>query len=176
MNEIDLNDGRVFLRAPEPEDIPTMYGWENDSEVWSLGNQPALFSRKNIADYVDNYDADIYSARQLRFIVCESESGRSVGTADLYDFDPVNLRSAIGILIDREFRCKGYASGALRLVERYSIGRLSVHQLWAIVAGSNVASRKLFEVAGYRIAGCLRSWVREDRHFEDAYIYQKLFP
>ena len=176
MNEIKLYDEKVFLRAPEPEDIPAMYDWENDAEVWSMGNQPSLFSRKNIADFVNNYDADIYATKQLRFIVCERESGKSIGTVDLYDFDPVNRRAAIGILIDRGYRRQGYASDALSIIEGYCSDRLGLHQIWAIVASGNVPSRRLFENSGYNITGCLKSWVRYGSGYADAYLYQKLFP
>lgn len=176
MNDSLLNDGTVFLRAPEPYDISKIYEWENDSEAWSFGNQSAPFSMQNIENYINTYDADIYSSKQLRFIICDCKSKENVGCIDLYDFDPVNLRSAIGILIDKSFRLHGYGSRALGLLENFCVARHGIHQLWAIVAQDNTPSRKLFEKGGYTISGCLRSWIRENRHFKDAYIFQKLFP
>lgn len=176
MTDTLLNDGIIALRAPEPYDIERMYLWENDSEIWSFGNQAAPYSKKNIEDYINGYNADIYSARELRFIIVEVESDTSVGTIDLFDFDPVNLRSAVGILIDSSYRRKGYAARALQLLKQFSVSRLGIHQLWAVVSKENTPSRNLFEKTGFNISGCLRSWIREGRHFSDAYIYQQLFP
>lgn len=169
-----LSDNNIFLRAPEPSDIPIMYSWENDAAVWSFGNQSAPFSEKNIEDFVINYQADIFAARQMRFIVCTCHNGLPVGTVDLYDFDPVNKRAAVGILIDTSHRRKGYALGALRILERYARARIDLHQIWAVVAKDNHPCRSLFEAADYSISGCLKSWIRINDSYSDAYIFQKL--
>ena len=33
-----LENERVCLRALEPEDLELLYRWENDSELWEVGN------------------------------------------------------------------------------------------------------------------------------------------
>ena len=50
-----------------------------------------------------------------------------------------------------------------------------MHQLAAVVSVDNAASRALFDAAGYRTAGRLRSWVRRGRSYIDVLLYQRLF-
>ena len=169
-----LRDDKVFLRALESADAGLLYLWENDTRLWNVGCATAPFSLRQLEDYIANYDADIFSARQLRMVVCENSTGSAVGTADLYDFDPVNMRAGVGILISEDYRGRGYGECAIRLLERFGFMRLNLHQLWAVVPESNIASRTMFERAGYRITGRMRSWVRCGSSYEDAYLYQRL--
>lgn len=170
-----LTDGRIVLRALEPIDVDTLYKWENDSSLWSAGVTLAPFSRKQLWDYVNNYDGDIYAAKQLRLMIDIPSDGFpiTIGAIDLYDFDAVNSRCAIGILIDTPYQHQGYASAALRLIEEYCHTRLSLHQLYCIVAEDNAPSRGLFDKAGFKISGRLKSWIRVASSYTDAYFYQK---
>lgn len=167
-----LTDDKITLRALEPTDIDLMYRWENDAELWRYGSTVAPFSRKQIWEYIAGYDADIYSARQLRLMIVDNASGDAVGAVDLTDYDPANQRAAIGIFVDLEFQRKGIASAAIRLVERYCAERLGMHQLWAIVSGDNTPSRSLFTSLGYKISGRLQSWLKTRASYCDAYLYQ----
>ena len=169
-----LSDGVVTLRALEPADVNTLFVWENDPRVWSAGASLAPYSLKQLADYVENYDGNIYKAGQLRLMISLAENGETIGTLDFYDFDAANSRSGVGILIAPEYRRKGYGLRALALGEKFCQHRLSLNQLYSIVGEQNSASRALFERAGYSCSGRLRSWLRESGRFSDALIYQKI--
>lgn len=171
-----LTDGTISLRALEPIDVDTLYRWENDPAVWGVGLTLAPYSRKQLWDYVNNYDSDIYAARQLRLMIdlINAEGmTQTIGTLDLYDFDPANSRCGVGILIDSDARRHGYGLRALNLAADYCRGRLSLHQLYCIVGEENAASRRLFEKAGFRISGRLKSWLMSGNSYSDAYICQK---
>lgn len=171
-----LTDGIISLRALEPIDVDTLYRWENDPAVWGVGLTLAPYSRKQLWDYVNNYDGDIYAARQLRLMIDTRDAeGRTqtIGTIDLYDFDPANSRCGIGILIAPEHRGKGYGLRALTLAAGYCRGRLSLHQLYCIVGEENSSSRRLFEKADYNICGRMKSWLLSGGKYSDAYICQK---
>lgn len=167
-----LIDDKITLRALEPTDIDIMYRWENDAELWRYGSTVAPFSRKQIWEYIAGYDADIYSARQLRLMIIDNSSGNAVGAIDITDYDPANQRAAVGIFVDSAYQRMGYASAAIRLTEEYCAERLGVHQLWAIVPGDNKPSRSLFTSLGYKISGRLQSWLKTRTSYVDVYIYQ----
>lgn len=169
-----LSDDLITLRALEPADAEALYLWENDTRLWNVGCANAPFSLRQLEDYIAGYDADIYSARQLRLVIAEKNTGRAVGTADIYDFDPVNQRAGIGVLVEERQRGRGIGGRAVRLLERYAFLRLGLHQLWAVVPADNTPCREMFTRAGYRITGCARSWVRSGHGFVDAYLYQRL--
>lgn len=161
------------LRALEPIDVDTLYRWENDPAVWGVGSTLAPYSRKQLWDYIDSYDGDIFVAGQLRLMI-ELPTGETIGTADLYDFDAVNSRCAVGILIAPPYRRQGHGLAALVALADYCRTRLSLHQLYSIAGADNTASRALFERAGYTISGRLRSWLRSANTYTDAYLYQKM--
>lgn len=169
-----LSDELITLRAPEPTDVETLYRWENDTRLWDVGRACAPYSRAQLEAYIENYDADIYAQRQLRLMVVDRATGTTVGAVDLYDFDPVNLRAGVGIIIDSDYNRRGYATHALALLELYSRRRLGLHQLWAIVPDDNAPSRQLFTAAGYATAGHLRSWIRIGNRYSSALIFQLL--
>lgn len=168
-----LSDGIVALRALENDDIDLLYIWENDPELWSVGITLAPYSRGQIQDYVTNYDADIFTARQLRLMIVEVASGCTIGTADLFDFDPVNSRSGIGIMVAQPYQRRGYALRALSIIENYCRSRLSLHQLYCVVGADNLPSRELFSKAGYKISGRLKSWLKAGGKFTDTYLMQR---
>ena len=161
------------LRALEPIDVDTLYSWENNPAVWGVGSTLAPYSRTQLWDYIDSYDGDIYSAKQLRLMI-DLPGGETIGTVDLYDFDAANSRCAVGILIAPPYRRQGYGRAALDALADYCRTRLSLHQLYCIAGADNIASRTLFERAGYTISGRLRSWLRSANTYTDAYIYQKM--
>ena len=152
-----LTDGTISLRALEPEDVDILFGWENDTDVWDDGATIAPFSRALLADYV-----------------VKAEGEESIGTIDLYDFDPRNRRCGVGILIAAPYRRCGYAAAALRLLINYCSRHLGIHQLYCVAGVDNVASRQTFLSTGFKIAGKLRSWIRSGQSYRDAFIMQLL--
>ncbi len=169
-----LTDGTLRFRALEPTDVDVLMAWENDTSLWEVGATVAPYSRKQLWEYIDTYDGDIYRACQLRFMIEECCSGTAVGTADLFDFDALNRRSSFGLLIAREYSGRGYGARAAAILEQYCRLRLGLHQLWCVIPADNAASRALFQKLDYRISGRLRSWLRTGESYRDAYVYQKI--
>ena len=164
----------LFLRPLEPEDLDLLYQWENDTRLWKNGSTLTPFSRFALRQYLADARQDIYQARQLRMMIVEKESNKAAGTIDLYDFDPLNGRAGVGILVDENFRKKGYALQALSSMEDYAFNHLKLHQLYAFVPAGNLPSRALFEKAHYERSGILKDWTSIDRSFTDVIVMQKI--
>lgn len=169
-----LTDGTITLRAPEPHDIDIMYMWENDASIWTDGSVRAPMSRKMLFDYVNGYNPDPNATGQLRMIITLCDSGETIGCIDLYDYDALNRRSGVGIVIDKAFRGRGYGRHSLELLAEYCRESLGLHQLWAIVSRKNQPSLSLFEKSGFRSCGSLRSWIRVGTSFHDALFFQRI--
>ncbi len=168
-----MNDDKIKLRALEPTDLDLLFQWENDASLWAVGSTIAPFSRKQLWDYIENYDGDIFSARQLRFMIEDIAGARAVGMIDLYEFDPINCRVFVGIMIDSSCGHQGYATRALTLLADYARNRIGVRQLAAIIPDGNEYSKKLFAKCGYEPTARLKSWLKTCNSFSDAIIYQK---
>lgn len=167
-----FTDGIITLRAPEPSDLDAMYRWENDAQFWEGGDTCAPLSRHLLETFISNYDGNIAATHQLRLVITTSGNGNVVGTIDLFEYSPIHLRAGIGIIIDGNFRRRGLGLRALRLTASYCRTHLGLHQLWCHIAADNIASRQLFEKAGFTPSGQLRSWLRRGNNFADVHIYQ----
>ena len=163
-----LSDNVILLNAPEPADVYGMYLMENDPEIWNDGVTFAPLSRKQLWDYVDSYDGNIFATGQLRMIVRLVANNSMAGIVDLYDYDRVNRRAYVGITVAKTMRGQGIASRALTLLCEYCRVQLGMHQLAAIVRCDNEASLRAFTKCGFRECGVLKSWVRRGSEWTDA--------
>ncbi|HEX8515781.1 MAG TPA: GNAT family protein [Bacteroidia bacterium] len=167
-----LKGKHILLRALEPEDIDLLYAWENDTKNWNVSNTQTPFSRFLLEQYITTSHVDIYSAKQLRLMICKLE-GTAVGSIDLFDFDPNHLRAGIGILIaEKTDRRKGYASEALDLLVRYSFELLNLHQLYCNITTDNESSILLFQKHGFQITGIKKQWIRNGNEYKDELLLQ----
>ena len=157
-----LEGSNILLRAVEPDDLEFLYRCENDTSVWRYGTTTAPYSRFTLKQYIEEAQADIYTARQLRLIVCRKDTGNEpVGAIDLFDFDPYHLRASVGIVVvGDENRGHGFASESLQLIIGYAFDFLHLRQLYCSVAADNAASLHIFEKAGFRQCGLRAEWLR----------------
>lgn len=174
MPNIMLANDFIRLRALEPTDIDTIYRWENDTRLWADSSVVAPFSRKQVWDYINSYTADPFVSGELRLMIADAVQGTPLGLIDLTDFDPVNRRAQVGVMVDFEHQRRGVAGAALELMAQYCRERLGLHQVWAIVAADNRASRALFTAGGFAVSGHLKSWLRVGREYRDACFYHRI--
>lgn len=170
---VTLTGNTIYLRALEPEDLEFIYRLENNETLWEVSNTQTPYSRFLIRQYLENAHQDIFEAKQLRLAICINGSFDAVGLIDLFDFDPVNNRAGVGIVIqDEKERYKGYGKEALQLVIGYSFNMLQLHQLYANIGVDNIASTTLFTNFGFRLIGIKKDWNRRENHFYDEALYQ----
>jgi diamine N-acetyltransferase len=174
-------DTEIILRALEPTDIDALYKWENDPEIWHVSNTCTPYSKYILEKYIENSHLDIYQVRQLRMMIDIRENGngdqRSVGTVDLFDFDPYHNRAGIGILIgEKSDRRKGFACMALKKFLEYSFHSLQLHQLYCNISEGNRDSLSLFKKCGFKITGRKKEWVKTPAKYVDEYLLQLINP
>ncbi len=164
----------IELRALEPSDIDILYNWENNQKLWHLSNTVAPFSKFILEQYLMNADQDIYSAKQLRLMIDKTEEKikTTIGAIDLFDFDPVNKRAGIGILIDKSEQKRGYATQALEKLVEYCFNVLQLHQLYCNITTDNLASLELFKKQSFEIIGIKKEWLLIKDKWVDEYILQ----
>lgn len=149
----------IQLRKLEPTDLPYLYRWENDAFVWADGANHNPLSQQDLRDYIASTTGDIYRDGQLRLII--EEDGLTIGCIDLFDLDPRNRRAAIGMYIAPEYRGKGIAREAVRLLELYAFGFLHLRLIYAIISIHNTACTALYRSAGYTPSSPLPAWTLE---------------
>ena len=164
----------ISLRALEPEDVEVLYRWENDVSNWIVSDTLAPFSLNVLRQYIDNAHLDIFTTKQVRFIIEENSIKTPVGAIDLFDFDPLHQRAGVGILIDSNFREKGFAKQALILIEEYCKEILHLHQMYANITHDNTQSLSLFKQLGFELIGVKKEWRKIHHQWVDELMFQKI--
>jgi len=164
----------IYLRALEPEDLSFLEQIENDERLWHLSNTQTPFSKQLLKKYLENSQRDIFDVKQLRLVICQNETHLQFGFVDIYDFSPQHKRAGLGIILDTDFRGKGYAKEAINMVLNYGFDHLDLHQFFAYVELSNIKSRKLFETCGFQKNGERKDWNYHHKKFHTEAIYQNI--
>ncbi len=103
------------------------------------------------------------------------------GCVDLYNYDPLNRRAAVGIMVSKEYRRQGYAFAMLQALERHFTPQSLIthhssliHSLYADIAVTNTASIALFQKAGYQQCGHFKDWLVVNNKYVDSIRMQKI--
>jgi diamine N-acetyltransferase len=169
-----LKGEKVILRVIEPSDLDIILNWENDSRFWYVSDTLVPYSKHIIEQFV-NTSQDIYTNKQLRFIICLQENNNPIGLVDIFDFDGFHKRAGIGVMIkEGENRGKGYASEALGLVKEYCFSVLCLKQIFCNVLEENDESLRLFKAKGFEIVGLKKAWRKSSAGFKNEYMLQMI--
>ncbi len=164
---------KIRLRALEPEDLELLYEWENNISFWTISNTISPFSKYTLRLYLEKSHKSIYETGQLRLMIDLIEEKTTIGTIDIFDFDPFHKRAGLGILIaDEAYRKKGYASMALKCLVDYCFKTLQLHQLYCNIIANNTESIDLFKKQGFVQAGVKKDWIKTSDGYLDEYLFQ----
>lgn len=172
-----LEEKNIKLRAIEPSDADLIYEWENDSSLWHAGNTTEPFSYQIIKQYVKNAHLDLFQTHQLRLMIDlkndQGEPFATIGSIDLFEIDTFHQMAGVGILIHKkEYRKKGYANQALKVMIKYAFQVLLLHQLYCNIDEDNEPSIKLFKNNGFQITGNKKDWIRTQNGWKDELFLQ----
>ncbi len=166
-----LEGKNIRIRTIEPNDIDILLAWENNTQNWRVSNTFVPFSRKLMEEYIFSAQ-DIFSTKQVRFIIEDLNTKEALGCIDLFDYDPFHLRAGVGILIDEKSRERGIAKESLEVLKKYCFSHLKLHQIYCTIAASNKASIHLFEKSNFVQAGVKKDWLNFGEKWEDELFYQ----
>ena len=158
----------IRLRKIEPTDLPYLYQWENDAQMWADSDTHNPLSQYDLREYIASSTGDIYKDGQLRLMI--DDEGSTMGCIDLFDFDPRNRKAAIGMYIAPHARGKGIGTKAVKSIEEYAFDFLKLRMLYAIIAINNTACSTIYKKEGYLPSSILKAWTIED----DAILWQKI--
>lgn len=169
---IVLKKDSIKIRALEPTDLDFLYAIENDGDYWEVSSTQTPFSKYILKKYLANAHQDIYEAKQLRLVIEDNSTNKTLGLVDLFDFSPQHQRAGIGILITKENQNKGYAFLALQIFIEYAFTKLNLHQIYANIPANNLQSLSLFKKLKFLKIGVQKDWVLSDDKFKDVHLYQ----
>jgi diamine N-acetyltransferase len=164
---------KIKLRALEPEDLELLYNWENNQSYWTISNTISPFSKYTLKRYLENSHKNIYETGQLRLMIEHIQDKVTIGTIDIFDFDPFHKRAGLGILIANEdYRRKGFASMSLICLIGYCFKTLQLHQLYCNILATNCENMDLFKKQGFVQTGIKKEWVKTSKGYTDEFMFQ----
>jgi len=167
-----LYSQKIFLRALEPSDVELLYKWENDPEIWKISQTLVPYSKYTLKQFVDSAQEDIFTVKQVRFMINLMYTKETIGILDVFDIDFLNSRAGIGIIIDKNHRNQELGTEAVLLATTYLFNTLHLHQIYCNVVRYNEISLKLFQKCGFSAIGTKRDWVKTQNGFEDVIMLQ----
>ncbi|PJB13213.1 MAG: GNAT family N-acetyltransferase [Flavobacteriales bacterium CG_4_9_14_3_um_filter_40_17] len=171
---LSLRNAYCQLRALEPDDLNFLLKIENDESLWKISNTQIPYSKYLLTEYIKNAGEDIYTAKQLRLVICLRD-GEAIGLLDFFDFEPKHKRAGLGIVLNEAHRNKGIGNAVLSLVKEYAKNSLDLHQLYANIGEHNSASLKLFEKSGFQKTGTKIDWIYDAGFYENEIMLQFIF-
>ena len=164
----------ITLRAMEPEDLELIYRIENDPAFWRYGTTTVPYSRWTLRRYIESAANDLFADEQVRMVVQgKTEQGvlTTIGLADLVNFSPRHHRAEISLAILPEFQGMHTGEHIVRQLIAYARS-LGLHQLYAIIAETNVPAWKLFKRLNFQPSALLKDWLYDEERYTDARVWQ----
>ncbi len=155
----------VYLRPMAYEDTERIVSWRNQEAVRRNFIYQELFTRESHEQWIHTM---VETGRVAQMMICETESGKPVGSVYLRDIDRRHNRAEYGIFIGEEgARGKGYGTMAARLMIRYAFEELGLHRLFLRAFADNAQAIRSYEKAGFEREAYLREDVCIDGCYRD---------
>lgn len=161
MREIDYTnyfwqDKKVRLRAIQEEDWESCYISDFDTPARILLEcavelPPTMVGAKKFVEENANFTS---TNGRIMFTI-ENLDGDSIGGINLNSINERNGTFSIGIVVDKEYRGKGYGTSAMKILLKYAFLERRLNKFNDYVLEGNIGSAKMM-----RKLGCIQEGVR----------------
>ena len=158
-------DAGIYLRFMTYDDTDLIVSWRNTDSVRKNFIYQALFTRESHENWIRT---KVETGDVVQMIICETGSGRPVGSVYVRDVDLTHHKAEYGIFIgEADARGKGYGTAAAKLMIRYCFEEMKLHRLFLRVYAENQQAIKSYEKAGFEREALLRDDVCIDGNYRD---------
>ncbi|HEX4198234.1 MAG TPA: GNAT family protein [Caulobacteraceae bacterium] len=163
---------RIRLRPLSKADAVHWLAFDEDSEAirrLNMGISPPR-SAEQAAEWVDRF-ADFKNADEAMIFTVETHDGQYIGSLNLGGMDRRHGTFSTGTRLAREYRGKGYALEAKRIVLRYAFHELRLQKYNLRCLETNVAVVRHAALLGCQPEGRIRRNVFTDGRFYDELLF-----
>jgi len=144
-----LKGNNILLRPLKVSDLNFLFEVENNTDNWKYGTENKQYTKEELKNYIANAKQDIATAGQFRFVIDLEDT--PIGFIDLFDY--TTNSAGVGVIIAKNYRRRGFAKEALKLLSIYSFETLNLKRLDCNIEKDNLASIKLFTSCGFKAIG-----------------------
>ena len=170
-----LRGERVALRPVRRDELPTLYGWDQDPDLVAMTDTEP-YRPDTYEDWLKRWD-DPPPGKGAFFGIQEgvADDGRLIGRCLLWGIDEYNRNAHIGITLGiATDRGKELGREALSLLVDYGFVRLGLHRLQLETFAHNTAMCRCAEQVGFTAEGRLRESGWAPGRFCDEVVYGML--
>jgi RimJ/RimL family protein N-acetyltransferase len=167
-------EGRlVGLRAFEPEDLPLVHRWMNDTEVQEHQGIWYPRSRAQVGHIIQRDAEAGYS--NLSLAIATLADGRLIGDVGLHSASPEDRGATLGVTIgDKSLWDGGYGTDAMRVICRVGFKVMNLHRIELHVFGGNARARHVYRKLGFVEEAVSRDVLFKHGHYIDDVIMSLL--
>ncbi len=160
----------TVIKGVTKESASLIYEWVNREDLRSLTGTVYPVSEYEHEDWVKK---TVTSTDKKLFLICDKQSGESIGTIGLKNFDNVNRNAELFISIgNTDFLSsagnkRGYGTDAVSALVKFCFNRLNLHKVYLRVYESNTRAIRCYEKVGFKREGMLREHHFSNGKYED---------
>lgn len=157
------------LRPWQLEDVDSLAEHANNFKIANnLTNKfPHPYTHENAEDFIR-----MTMLHEPRQILAIEVGGKAVGSIGLHPLDDIFIRNIeIGYWIGETYWGKGIVSNAVRQMTAYGFRNFEVERIFARAFGSNVASQRVLEKAGFLLEAKFKQTIYKNGRYEDELVY-----
>jgi RimJ/RimL family protein N-acetyltransferase len=148
-----LRDGTVELRPIDADDAIDVAALRRLPEVVATSVPAVLPSAAAVAEMCAHAPSQWLTGERAALAIRDAASGAFAGTIELFGVEPPTGQATIGYDLLPDFRGRGFATRAVRLLAGWVFTGAGLARLVAGTAPGNVASQRVLERAGFRREG-----------------------
>jgi RimJ/RimL family protein N-acetyltransferase len=161
---------KVYLRAPERDDIETFVRWFNDARVIRFLSMDSPMSRAAEDQWFERALAS-QGKDAYHFVMCRREDDERLGTIGLFGIDLKHGTAVMGIAIgEPAYWGQGLGTDALRALLDFGFGILRLDRIGLDVYAFNERARRSYEKCGFVLEGTMRQGLYRDGKRHDVHL------
>jgi RimJ/RimL family protein N-acetyltransferase len=161
----------VRLRAVEPSDWELFSAWNLDSDAAREGYEVEFPQSDEAAKrWAEAQSVQVAESDAFRWVIGTLD-GKAVGTINTHSCNARNGTFGYGVFVSEEYRRKGYAGEAIKLVLSFYFEELRYQKATVHVYSFNKTSAILHERLGFTLEGRLRSMVYSGGQLFDIFVF-----
>ncbi|WP_433356388.1 GNAT family N-acetyltransferase [Micromonospora saelicesensis] len=145
-----LTDEVVALRPLAPDDAALMYRLHSRPEVVANQAPPVPPTREAMERRCRLAQSGWLTGEIARLLITDVASGEPVGSCGLSYTDVAAGEASVGYALLPDWRGRGYATRAVRLLAGWAFGSAGIARLSAGTVPDNIASHRVLERVGFR--------------------------
>jgi RimJ/RimL family protein N-acetyltransferase len=152
-----LTDGVVTLRPLVAADVDDTFAMRSLDEVVASGVPPVKPEREKIVRMCARSQAGWLAGERADMTIRDAATGAYAGEIGLYYWESGTQQGMVGYSLMPQWRGRGFATRAVRLVAAWAFEHVGVARLIAGTNPENVGSQRVLERAGFEREGYQRS-------------------